>query len=177
MNALTLRHGDLAIKQKAYNSVPKNNIYIVCDDINDCWNLGSILRIGDALGVKEVIFTGSSELPTNKQVRRSSMMLADVMSWSYYSTTAMALESLRNVCKTIVALEVSPNAIDYRKVNFGPLVKDGLAIILGNENRGISEEILTKADLVVKLPMFGINDSLNVSMALTVLGYHVLKEI
>jgi tRNA G18 (ribose-2'-O)-methylase SpoU len=173
MNAPELRHSPLLKKQLEYNIHPKNNLYIITDQTYDVANLGMIMRISDALNAREVIFCGDCELPTNLRIRKSSVHLADIVNWSHCYRTVDAVKSLRTNGIKIFGLDLDPRAINYTEAKFDKTL--GCAIVLGNESRGIQPKVLDMCDEIISIPMYGVNKSMNVSMALSVAGFRLLE--
>jgi tRNA (guanosine-2'-O-)-methyltransferase len=172
MNAQELRHGDVKEIQAKYNATIKNNIYVIVDSVCDTANLGMICRISDQIGAREVIFTGKSLTPPNKQIEKSSIMISKVINWSYAFTVQQAIRSVRSVAKQIVALELTDDAVNYREFEY----QQPIGIVLGNESTGVSKEALDLVDAKIKIPMWGINNSMNVTMSLAVVGNHIVNE-
>lgn len=172
MNAQELRHGKVEDIQAAYNAVIKNNIYVICDSVQDTFNIGQIFRVCDQIGSKEVILTGTSLIPGNKQIEKSSMCLSKVMNWSYTFSVEQAIKNVRAIVKQIIAIELTDDAVIYTDFKY----HNPIALILGNESNGISKEALDLCDAKVKIPMWGLNHSMNVTMSLAVVGNYIVNE-
>jgi tRNA G18 (ribose-2'-O)-methylase SpoU len=173
MNAYELRHGNVKDILKAYNAIEKNEIYIICDSIQDTFNVGQIFRLADQIGAKEVMLTGISLTPNNKQIEKSSMCLSKVMNWSYTYSITQAIKNVRSCVDQIIAIELTEDAVAYNWHNY----PKSIALILGNESRGVSKEALDLCDIKVKIPMHGLNHSMNVAMSLAVVGNHIVNEM
>ena len=170
--ASELRHGDLSKMKWDYKEKPKTNLYIILDNVLDTQNIGMIFRIADSLGANQVILTGSSELPTNKKIKSSSVKMSEVVNWSYMRTAVEAVRFIRPYTDEIIGLELTEDSRPYNdRKYFGPT-----AIVLGNEERGIKPETLAECDSFVKLPMNGVNYSMNVAVSLGIFGYHLLNN-
>lgn len=173
MNAIALRHKEFDMSK--YTTLPKSNITIILDNVLDTFNIGSIFRLADAIAANEVILTGNCALPNNKQIKKSSMFLSEVIPWSYHASAANAIRARKPFLGQVVALELGHGAKSPSEVKFER--SRGIGIVLGNESTGVSQEALDMANVMIKLPMKGLNNSLNVAMSLAMFAPYVLGEI
>jgi len=145
--------------------------YVVADNIRSLENIGSIFRTADALGVKKIYLCGICGTPPNHKIAKTALGAENSVPWEYYKQTGRLIDKLKKSKISIVALEQAESAVDYTK--FKP--KFPLALIIGNEVKGVSKSILSKCDKIIFLPMLGQKESLNVSVAFGVAGYHIIK--
>jgi len=153
----------------------KGKLYVVCDSIRSLENIGSIFRTADAIGADKIYLCGISGTPPNHKISKTALGAEETVPFEYHKQTWRLIDKLKNK-KTervyIVALEQDKRAIDIRK--FKP--KFPMALILGNEVKGISKKNLKKADKIVYLPMIGKKESLNVSVAFGIAGYIIKSK-
>ncbi len=150
----------------------KKEFYVICDNIRSLENIGSIFRTADALGVSKIFLCGISGKPPNDKISKTALGAEKTIPFEYCRQTWRLIEKLKKSKINIIALEQSKKAIDYRKLK----LKFPLALIVGNEVKGISKKTLTKADKIIFLPMLGKKESLNVSVAFGVAGYQIIKN-
>ena len=74
---------------------------------------------------------------------------------------------------SIIAIEQSKDSIPYTKLDYNL----PLALVVGNETTGVSEEVLKMSDVIIEIPMFGINKSLNVIVSTAIVGYHLFEKL
>ncbi len=173
LNAKSLRTE--AANFKDHNKeLPKNDIYIILDDILDTYNIGSIFRLADAVAAKKLYLCKGSETPPNHRIKKSSVNTMEIVDWEYCAQTTEAIESLRQQVPGIqvVAVELTENSVPYDQFEY----KMPIALVVGHETTGISQEVLDLCDAAVELPMFGINISLNVMVSLAVVLYEVIEK-
>lgn len=160
-------------------------LYVICDSIRSLENIGSIFRTSDALGASKIFLCGYSARPPvgenierflKRKISKTSLGAEKNILFEYCSSTSRLIDRLKNSLPgsgqekiNIVALEQNKKAILYTK--FKPSFP--LALILGNEVKGISKKVLAKADEIICLPMEGEKESLNVSVAFGVAGYKI----
>ena len=150
----------------------KKEFYVICDNIRSLENIGSVFRTADALGVFKIYLCGISGRPPHHKISKTALGAEKTVPFEYCRQTWRLIEKLRRDRINIIALEQAKSAIDYRK--FRP--KFPLALIIGNEVKGISKKILKKADKIIFLPMHGKKESLNVSVAFGIAGYNIIKH-
>lgn len=143
------------------------DIILILDNIRSVYNVGSIFRTAETIGVKEIYCLGTTPVPIDRfgQKRKDFAKVAlgaeDLVSWKYAKTGIALINRFKKQGYNIVALEQAENSINYKK--FKKLAK--IALIVGNEVGGISKSLLKLADQVVEIPMKGKKESLNVSVA------------
>jgi tRNA G18 (ribose-2'-O)-methylase SpoU len=148
-------------------------IYIVLDSLKCAHNIGTILRLSDALLVKKVFICGDTIIPPNKKIKSSSRGAEKWVPWEYSDDIVSVLIKLKEEGVFIMSAEVSKDSIDYDKATY----KLPLAIVLGREYDGVSDEALNLSDCIVHLPMYGMCNSINVSTTASVLMYEAHKKM
>jgi len=153
LGAKQLRTTKSSDKQK--KTLKKNPIYIICDNILDTYNVGSIFRLADAVAAQKVYLCGITETPPNTRIKKASINTTEWVSWEYFSSTLEALREVKtqNPEIKIVAIEQSTNSIPFNKVDYALPI----ALIVSNETTGASKEVLNQADMIVEMPMYGVN--------------------
>ena len=148
----------------------KKEFYVVCDNIRSLENIGSIFRTADALGVSKIFLCGISGKPPHHKISKTALGAEETIPFEYCRQTWRLIEKLKRDKINIVALEQAKSAIVYTK--FKP--KFPLALVIGNEVKGVSKKVLEKSDKIIYLPMSGQKESLNVSVAFGVAGYQII---
>jgi len=148
------------------------SFYVVCDNIRSLENIGSIFRTADALNIEKIFLCGISGTPPNPKISKSALGAENWIEWEHSWQTWRIIEKLKKEKIFVVALEQTKNSLPYNK--FRP--KFPLALVVGNEVKGISPSVLKRADRVISLPMFGKKESLNVAVAFGVAGYEINKS-
>lgn len=154
--------------------IKRNDIYIILDDVLDTYNIGAIFRLADAVGAKRVYLCKGSETPPNSRIKKASVNTWQWVDWRYFPSTLDAIEDLKKEVPTVttVAIELYKNSIPYESFDY-PLP---IALIVGHESDGVSKEVLQVCDVIVQLPMLGVNVSLNVMVSLGIVLYEVLEK-
>ncbi len=148
------------------------DLYIIAHNIRSLYNIGTIFRTSDAIGVKELFLTGYSGHPPRKEISKVALGAEESIEWKHYKSLNYLLKKLKKNKVKIIALETNKNSINYLK--FKP--KFPLVLIVGNEVRGLSSSILKNVDQTIFIPMNGIKESLNVGIAMGVAGYYIISK-
>src|SRR3989344_9109745 len=161
--------------------MPKNNnFYVVCDNIRSLENIGSIFRTADAIGVTKIFLCGISGTPPNHKISKTALGAEKTVPFEYKRQVGRLVDRLKKEKVYIVALEQDIKAVVYTKLfktlPTGRQAGFPLALIIGNEVKGVYKKVLKKADKVVYLPMRGEKESLNVSVAFGVMGYYIINH-
>jgi tRNA G18 (ribose-2'-O)-methylase SpoU len=146
-------------------------IFAILHNIRSCYNVGAIFRTCDAVAIEKIYLTGYTPTPEREpeKIKKTALGAEKTVKWEYERNVGRLIEKLKKEGIKIVALETEKLALPYFK--FKP--KFPLAILVGNEKRGIDKRTLNKADFVVKIPMFGKKESLNVAVAFSVFAYYL----
>ncbi len=146
--------------------------YVVCDNIRSLENIGSIFRTADALGVAKIYLCGISGQPPHQKISKTALGAEKTVPFEHYKQTWRLVEKLKQQKIRIISLEQSGKSIDFTK--FKP--KFPLALVVGNEVKGVSKKVLKQSDVIIHLPMKGRKESLNVSVAFGVAGYSIIRN-
>ena len=134
---------------------------MIAENIRSTHNVGAFFRTADALGVDKIFLCGYTPCPPRKEISKVALGAEQTVPWEQRKRTAALLQKLRREHVRLVALEFTPAAVPLH--TFRP--RFPLALIVGNEVTGVEFSTLKFADQVVKIPMRGEKESLNVSVA------------
>ena len=157
--------------------IKRRSIYFILENIYDTYNIGGLFRLADALAIKKIYLCGEMEVPPNARIKKASIGTYKVVPWEYKKTAGEAIEELRKIQISnnklqIIAVEQHPISIPYQKADYSL----PMALILGNETYGVTEETLKLVDKIVEIPMWGINKSLNVIISAAIVSYWVVNN-
>jgi 23S rRNA (guanosine2251-2'-O)-methyltransferase len=147
-------------------------LVVVCQSVAYPVNVGSIFRIADALDVVEVVLTGITPRPPHPTISKVGRNKDRRVPWRYVERPEAALEDLKAQGYWIAALEITDRCQPYYAVGHLPRV----ALVLGNEDHGVTRACLALCDAAIFVPMYGKGKSLNVHVSLAVVGYHLLHR-
>jgi TrmH family RNA methyltransferase len=150
--------------------LPDAPLLVIAEGLEKPGNLGTILRSADGAGADAVIVCGNKTDINNPNVIRASIGSLFFMPVAQASTRETITWLRKQGIRSLAALPGAQN--DYTDTN----MRDGIAIVVGAEDAGLTNEWITNADLQVRIPMLGNNDSLNVSTASAILLYEALRQ-
>jgi len=149
----------------------KKELYVICDNIRSLYNVGSIFRTGDALGVKKIYLCGITGTPEQQGVLKVSLGAEKSVAWEYHKNAWQLVDKLTKQGIEVVSLELTKGSKNVKL--FKP--KFPLVLIVGNEVSGVSSSLLKRSDAVINIPMQGIKESLNVSVAFGIAAYQIMN--
>lgn len=145
--------------------------YVILDNIRSLENIGSIFRTADALGVTKIFLCGISGKPPHEKIAKTALGAEKTVPFEYKKQAWRVVKDLKKNKVFILALEQDAKAVAYDKFK----LTFPLALLVGNEVKGISKNLLKQSDAIMYLPMEGKKESLNVSVAFGVAGYQINK--
>ena len=154
------------------------NTILVLDNIRSVYNVGSIFRTANAVGVKKIYLCGITPTPLDKHGRRRSdfakvaLGAEDSVAWEYNESSRSTIEELQREGFYSIAIEQDEKAIDYKSVSLED--KDKVVFVIGSEVDGISKEVLEVVNVIAEIPMQGTKESLNVTIACGIALYRIL---
>jgi len=159
------------------STVSPNSILIL-PDIRSAQNVGSLFRTADACGIQYIYIVGITPAPTdqfgrpNSAIAKTALGAEQTIPWKKVATLGSLLTKLKKDGIQTIAIEQSETAMDYKKVK----AQFPTAFIMGNEVEGLSKNILNKVDIVAEIPMSGMKESLNVSVAGGIALFRILNK-
>lgn len=150
-----------------------NTIVAVLHNIRSRENVGSIYRTADAAGVSKLYLCGITPRPPHEKISKTALGAETWVPWEYFNQTWRLLEKLKKDGYHVVALEKAKNS----KNIFEMKKKSPLALVVGNEVRGLDRNLLRRADAVAAIPMLGRKESLNVAVAFGVAVYVIGRNV
>lgn len=155
-----------------FKSSKKNNVIVVLDNVRSLHNIGSIFRTADAFLVEAIYLCGITGCPPNKEMEKTALGATDSVSWKYFKNTSEAVDDLIKTGYEIYAIEQTVGSIslnDFKNAN------NKIALIFGNEIKGVSDEVLQLCNGSIEIPQFGTKHSFNVSVSVGIVLWELYK--
>ena len=159
----------------SYKDADKNPIVLVLDNIRSLNNIGSIFRTADAFRIKAIYLCGITAQPPHREIHKTALGATDSVDWKYYKTTTEAVEGLKNDKYEIISLEQADESIMLN--DFFPKSDTSYAIILGNEVKGVEQNIIDLSHHCVEIPQFGTKHSFNVTVSNGIMIWDILLKM
>ena len=145
-------------------------IVVILDGLRSAFNVGSIFRTAECLGLGELALCGITAVPPHPKLLQTAMGTEDKVPWKHFADSLEAISHYRQQGYQIVALETAAGAQSV----FAQPLEVPLALILGNESLGLKRQVLEQTDRVVMLPVQGWKNSLNVGVAFAICAYQLV---
>jgi 23S rRNA (guanosine2251-2'-O)-methyltransferase len=158
-----------------FNSLDKIPVVIVLDNIRSCHNIGSVFRTSDALLVEKIYLCGITSTPPDKEIRKTALGAENTVSWEYNSSALEVTAQLKANGYTVIAVEQVENSIGLDK--YYPLDHTRLALVFGNEVKGVQQEVVDQCDLALEIPQFGTKHSFNISVSVGIVLWDIFNKI
>jgi 23S rRNA (guanosine2251-2'-O)-methyltransferase len=152
--------------------VERQPLYVIADNIRSSFNVGSLFRTSDCIGVRELILTGYTSSPEDDKTKKTAMGADQHMRWKWVSHASDAIRSLQDQNIPVVAVETFASEPTIHDFNF----PKPAAILLGNEKYGLNPDLIAMCDYKVRIPLSGVKNSLNIGVALGVCGYEITRQ-
>ncbi len=139
----------------------KRRICLVAYNVRSLWNVGSFFRTGDAFNVEKIYLTGYTGQPPRKEITKTALGAEEFVAWEHADDPLDVVKKLKKEGWSIVPLELTDDAIDLKTFK----APEKICLIVGHELSGVPQDIIAIADQVIKIPMLGKKESLNVAVA------------
>jgi len=159
---------------EAFKAQDPTPIVLVLDNIRSGLNVGSAFRTADAFALQKIYLCGITAKPPHREIMKTAIGATQSIEWAYFEKTTDALRELRQQGFRILAVEQTHQSIPLHEAD--PLSGEKIALIFGNEVRGVSDEALEMAEASLEIPQFGTKHSLNISVCLGIVVWEFFKN-
>ena len=149
-------------------------ITLVCANVTNAPNIGSLFRISDAFGIEKLILCGEG-ISLGRKISKTSRATEKIVNFEIQESALNVLEQLKELDYQIIALEITAHSKPMHAFKFSK--EKPIAIVIGDENFGVSESILQLSDDVIHIDMYGHNSSMNVVQATNIALYELTKQL
>jgi tRNA G18 (ribose-2'-O)-methylase SpoU len=153
--------------------IPRLPISILVEDVRSVHNVGSIFRSADGFGAEKIYLTGYTAFPPREDLHKTALGAEEAVPWEHFENPLDAANTIKAQGINLVLLEQTTTSVDIYSISESEFP---ICFIVGNEVTGVSEALSAMADLHVEIPMRGVKQSLNVSVATGVVGYELARR-
>lgn len=165
---MQLTHYNTNFKQRKFP------ITLVCDNVTNAPNIGSLFRIADAFGIEKLILCGS-DISIGRKISKTSRATEKVVNYEIHDSALTVIENLQDLNYQIIALEITNHSKPMHSFELSQ--EKPIAMVIGDENFGVSESILKISDDIIHIDMYGHNSSMNVVQATNIALYELTKQL
>lgn len=163
------------LSTEQYQQVDKLPFIVVLDNVRSLNNIGSVFRTSDAFLVEEIYLCGITATPPHPDIHKTALGAENSVKWSYYQDTTEAVDKLHSLGYTVYSIEQVKNSISLESLILDRDQK--YAVVLGNEVKGVQQEVVDKCDGCIEIPQFGTKHSLNVSVTAGLVIWDFFKQL
>lgn len=163
------------VSAEEYKGLPESGLVLVLDNVRSAHNVGSAFRTADSFKVDRICLCGICATPPSAEIHKSALGAEDSVEWQHFGETLDAISALRAEGYTIVGVEQTVNSVKLNE--FKPKPREKYALIFGNEVDGVQQEVIDTADFSLEIPQWGTKHSLNVSVSMGVILWHLRHQM
>ena len=157
-----------------YRGRTPSGLVVVLDNIRSAHNVGSAFRTADSFGVDKVFLCGISAVPPSAEIRKTGLGAEEVVLWEHFDDTLDAVARLHEDGYTVVAVEQTVHSLKLGR-DFRREPGRKYALVFGNEVSGVRQDVVDESDLSLEIPQYGTKHSLNVSVAVGVVLWEMVR--
>ncbi|MCB2206052.1 RNA methyltransferase [bacterium] len=170
-----LRHEEISrTALEDISGKPRHPLVVVVDNVRSLYNVGSIFRSCDGALVEKLYLCGFTPFPPRKEISKTALSATESVPWQHVYDITEVLEHLHAEGYRIAALEHTTGSLSCFDLQADQFP---LAVVVGNEITGISDEALEHCDIALEIPMFGVKQSLNVAVATGILCFECVRVL
>ena len=147
--------------------IAKAPIYIMLEDIRSVYNVGSIFRTADGFGISKIYLTGYTAFPPREDLSKTALGAEHAVPWEHFKDPIEAGKKILDDGINLILLEQTIKSKSIYEISWS----FPICFIIGNEVTGVSEKLAKMTNIHAEIPMRGIKQSLNVSVATGVAGF------
>ena len=171
-----LKNSELGrISVDEFQSVQKTPLIVILDNIRSLNNVGSVFRTSDAFLIEKIYLCGITATPPNKEIHKTALGATESVAWEYAKDTLTLIEKLKASKINILSIEQAENSTMLNE--FTPEKNQTYAIVLGNEVKGVQQEVVSASDMVIEIPQLGTKHSLNISVSCGVVLWDLFTKL
>jgi len=152
-----------------FREADKLPLVVVLDDVRSMYNVGSVFRTGDAFRIEAVYLCGISATPPSTEIHKPALGADDSVCCKYFKTAGEAVEELASVGYEIYSVEQAEGSTMLH--DFVPERGKRYAVVLGNEVKGVHQEVIDMSHGCLEIPQYGTKHSMNVSVTAGIIMY------
>lgn len=157
-----------------YKASDKQPVVVVLDHVRSLYNVGSVFRSSDAFRIEGVCLCGITAQPPHPEIHKTALGAEESVSWKYFEHTEDAVSWLKQQGYKVLAVEQCEGSTMLQ--DFVRQPEEKYAVVLGNEVKGVQQQVVDMCDGCLEIPQYGTKHSLNVSVTAGIVLWHLSKK-
>lgn len=150
-------------------------LVMVLDNVRSLHNVGSVLRTADAFRLAAVYMCGITATPPSAEIHKTALGAEDSVSWTYCADTLEAVVRLQAEGYVVLAVEQVEGSEKLGTFRFDPRKK--YALVMGNEVKGVRQDVVDRCDAALEIPQYGTKHSMNVSVTAGIVMWEAFRQL
>lgn len=160
-----------------FRHAEKLPLVVVLDNVRSLHNVGSVFRTADAFRAEGIMLCGITATPPQAEIHKTALGAEDSVEWKYYADTMEAVNNLKEKGYKVYAVEQAEGSTSLESLTFEQPQPKGYAIVMGNEVKGVQQQVVDQCHGCIEIPQFGTKHSLNVSVATGIVVWEFARNI
>ena len=171
-----LKNSELGrISVEAFKEVAKTPLIVVLDNIRSLNNIGSVFRTSDAFLIEKIYLCGITASPPKKEIHKTALGATESVEWDYIKDTLELVERLKEENVKVLSIEQAENSTMLDE--FVPDKNQKYAVVMGNEVKGVQQEVVSASDFCIEIPQLGTKHSLNISVSCGIVLWDLFNKL
>ena len=158
-----------------FKEAEKTPLIVVLDNIRSLNNIGSVFRTSDAFLIEKIYLCGITAKPPHKDIHKTALGATETVAWEYVEDVLELVKNLQKEGVVIASIEQADNSVALQ--NFIPEKDKKLAVVFGNEVKGVQQKVVSVSDFCVEIPQYGTKHSLNISVSCGVVLWDLFNKL
>ena len=158
-----------------FKEAQKIPLIMVLDNIRSLHNVGSVFRTADAFRLQGIYLCGITACPPAAEIHKTALGAEDTVAWEYFEDTMTAVEKLKAEGYEVIAVEQVEGS--HKLGNFKITPDKKYALIMGNEVKGVRQDVVDACDGALEIPQYGMKHSLNVSVSAGIVMLDIASQM
>ena len=163
------------ISAEEFKKANKLPLVVILDNVRSLHNIGSVFRTSDAFRVECIYLCGITATPPHPEMHKTALGAEFTVDWKYVNNAVEAVDNLRQEGYIVFSVEQAENSIMLENIQLEQGKR--YAVVLGNEVKGVQQEVIDHSDGCIEIPQYGTKHSLNVSVTAGIVIWDLFKQL
>lgn len=158
-----------------FKEAEKMPLVVVLDNVRSLYNVGSVFRTSDAFRLQGICLCGITARPPHIEIHKTALGAEDSVAWRYYEDTLECVDNLRKEGYTILSIEQCEGSTLLPNLQIDSTKR--YALVMGNEVKGVQQEVVDNSDGCIEIPQYGTKHSMNVSVTAGIIIWEFARQL